>query len=107
MDQRTANACRSCLPCWPRRRRPRRCPPAAAGRPVHAPGGQFTAAPDTDPVKDHPRIGGEDLGRGPRTGKRRDLTLEEHQAFWTWAAVHILRDTGIRIEELTELSITA
>jgi hypothetical protein len=21
------------------------------------------------------------------TGKRRDLTLEEHQPFWTWAAV--------------------
>ena len=40
----------------------------------------------------------------PGTGKRRDLTLEEHRAFWAWAAVEVLRHTGIRIEELTELS---
>ena len=40
----------------------------------------------------------------PGTGKRRDLTFEEHRAFWTWATVEILRLTGIRIEELTELS---
>jgi integrase len=37
-------------------------------------------------------------------GRRRDLTLEEHRAFWAWAAVEVLRLTGIRIEELTELS---
>jgi integrase len=40
----------------------------------------------------------------PRTGKRRDLGLEEDRAFWAWAAVEVLRETGIRIEELTELS---
>jgi hypothetical protein len=40
----------------------------------------------------------------PGTGQRRDLTLEEHRAFWTWAAAETLRSTGIRIEELTELS---
>ena len=40
----------------------------------------------------------------PATGKRRDLTLDEHRAFWAWAAVEVLRLTGIRIEELTELS---
>jgi Phage integrase family len=40
----------------------------------------------------------------PRTGKRRDLTLEEHRGFWAWAAVEVLRHSGIRIEELTELS---
>jgi hypothetical protein len=38
------------------------------------------------------------------TGKRRDLTFEEHRGFWTWAMVEVLRHTGIRIEELTELS---
>jgi Phage integrase family len=38
------------------------------------------------------------------TGKRRDLTFEEHRGFWTWAMVEVLRQTGIRIEELTELS---
>jgi hypothetical protein len=40
----------------------------------------------------------------PGTGKRRDLTHEEEQAFWTWAIVEVLRSTGIRIEELLEIS---
>jgi len=40
----------------------------------------------------------------PATGARRDLTGEEDRAFWTWAAIETLRHTGIRIEELTELS---
>ena len=40
----------------------------------------------------------------PQTGKRRDLSLEEHRAFWSWAIVEVLRHTGIRVEELTELS---
>nr|MDT0666686.1 site-specific integrase [Micromonospora sp. DSM 115978] len=38
------------------------------------------------------------------TGKRHDLTFEEHEAFWAWATVEILRHTGIRAEELLELS---
>jgi hypothetical protein len=38
------------------------------------------------------------------TGQRRDLSFEEHRGFWTWAMVEVLRHTGIRIEELTELS---
>jgi hypothetical protein len=46
------------------------------------------------------RTWGQDLA----TGKRHDLTLAEHRAFWTWAAVEVLRHTGIRVEELTELS---
>ena len=40
----------------------------------------------------------------PGSGKRRDLTLEEDNAFWAWAAIEVLRHTGVRIEELTELS---
>jgi hypothetical protein len=40
----------------------------------------------------------------PAGSSRRDLTLEEHRAFWAWAAIEVLRHTGIRIEELTELS---
>jgi hypothetical protein len=40
----------------------------------------------------------------PEGGRRRDLTFEEHRGFWTWAMVEVLRHTGIRIEELTELS---
>jgi integrase len=40
----------------------------------------------------------------PAGGRRRNFTREEHQAFWAWAAVEVLRHTGIRIEELTELT---
>jgi integrase len=40
----------------------------------------------------------------PVEGPRQDLTFEEHRGFWTWAMVEVLRHTGIRIEELTELS---
>ena len=40
----------------------------------------------------------------PVTGRRRDLTLEEDHAFWTWAIIEVLRSTGVRIEELLELS---
>ena len=46
------------------------------------------------------RIWADDLD----TGQRHDLILEEHRGFWTWAIVEILRSTGIRIEELTEIS---
>jgi hypothetical protein len=40
----------------------------------------------------------------PANGKRRDLSKEEEHAFWAFAVVEVLRATGIRIEELTELS---
>ena len=40
----------------------------------------------------------------PAGGKRRDLGHEEEHAFWAWAAVEVFRLTGIRIEELLELS---
>jgi integrase len=40
----------------------------------------------------------------PSTGKRRDLVREEDHAFWAWAIVEVLRATGIRVEELLELS---
>jgi hypothetical protein len=38
------------------------------------------------------------------TGQRRNLTLEEDRAFWAWATIEVLRATGIRIEELVQLS---
>src|SRR5262249_19720949 len=38
------------------------------------------------------------------TDKRRNLSAEEDRAFWAWATIEVLRATGIRIEELTELS---
>ncbi|MET8537975.1 site-specific integrase [Streptomyces sp. NPDC005065] len=69
-----------------------------------SPGSDFTAAGQTwhRPVTKNPaaKIWADD----PETGRRRDLTLEEHRAFWSWAIVEVLRHTGIRIEELTELS---
>lgn len=37
-------------------------------------------------------------------GGRRNLTREEDRAFWAWAAVEVLRLTGVRVEELTELA---
>lgn len=40
----------------------------------------------------------------PATGKRRNLTAEEDRAFWAWATIEILRSTGIRVEELVQLS---
>lgn len=40
----------------------------------------------------------------PTTGKRRDLAREERNAFWAWAIVEVLRATGIRVEELLELT---
>jgi hypothetical protein len=38
------------------------------------------------------------------TGKRRNLSYEEEEAFWGFATVEILRLTGIRCEELLELT---
>ena len=37
-------------------------------------------------------------------GRRRDLAMEEDLAFWAWAAVEVLRTTGVRIEELLEIT---
>jgi hypothetical protein len=37
-------------------------------------------------------------------GRRRDLTQEESAAFRSWATVEVLRHTGIRIEEMLELT---
>jgi integrase len=51
-------------------------------------------------TKPCPRIWAED----PANGTRRDLTREEDNAFWAWATVEVLRNTGIRVEELIELS---
>jgi hypothetical protein len=69
------------------------------------PGESFTAAGQTllrsvTPHAATSKVWAED----PATNKRRDLTLAEDHAFWAFAAVEVLRATGIRIEELLELS---
>jgi integrase len=38
------------------------------------------------------------------TGKRRNLTYEDEEAFWAFAVIEVLRLTGIRCEELLELT---
>jgi Phage integrase family len=70
-----------------------------------AAGQMFTAAGQTlrRPVM-KTRTTGRIWVEDPEGGDRRDLTFEEHRGFWTWAMVEVLRHTGIRIEELTELS---
>jgi len=77
------------------------------------------AAAETTPPGETFSVGGQTLRRtvmkttttigrvwaeDPQTGQRRDLRFAEQRAFWTWAMVDVLRHTGIRIEELTELS---
>lgn len=44
-------------------------------------------------------------GHEQTSGRRVDLTEAEHKAFWAWAAIEVLRHTGVRIEELLELTV--
>jgi integrase len=70
-----------------------------------APGQELTAAGRA--LVRLPVRGGSPLkvwAHDPASGKRADLTGEEGYAFWAWAAIEVLRHTGIRIEELLELS---
>ena len=57
------------------------------------PGEVFTAAGQTlrRPVMTTAAPARQVWAEDPDTGKRRDLTLEEHRAFWAWAAVEVLR----------------
>jgi len=71
------------------------------------PGQPFTAAGQTLTRSAAPHAAaasGKVWADDPVTGKRRDLTLEEDHAFWAWAIIEVLRATGVRIEELLELS---
>ncbi|MFD9664868.1 tyrosine-type recombinase/integrase [Rhodococcus sp. NPDC059968] len=69
------------------------------------PGETFTAAGQTL-VRSLTREStpGKVWAHDPDTGIRRDINREESQSFWAFAAVEVLRSTGVRIEELTELS---
>lgn len=52
-----------------------------------------------------PRAGvGKVWAHDPSGGARRELVREEDHAFWAWAIVEVLRATGVRVEELLELS---
>lgn len=73
----------------------------------------LAAAQSTEPGQSF-TLAGQQLTRlRPWTGKllvadtaghRRDLRREEEYAFWAWAAVNTLRLTGVRIEELMEIT---
>jgi len=70
------------------------------------PGDEFTAD-GTTLVRSilEPRSGaGKVWAHDPADGRRRDLVREEDHAFWSWAIVEVLRATGVRVEELLELS---
>jgi integrase len=66
------------------------------------PGELFTAGGQT--LRRAEAVSHRTWAEDPGDGKRRDLGREEHNAFWAWAAIHVLTHTGIRREELTELS---
>ncbi|WP_261562503.1 MULTISPECIES: site-specific integrase [Frankia] len=69
------------------------------------PGDSFTATGRTFLRPPMPSSGGTRVwADDPTTGARYNLTFEEHEAFWAWATVEILRHTGIRAEELLELT---
>ena len=69
------------------------------------PGQSFTAAGQSLTRSTVTRTTGDRVwADDPTTGKRRDLTTEEDIAFWAWAVVEVLRTTGIRVEELLEIS---
>ena len=92
------------LVAWVEAERSRTAELLAAAEHAH-PGALFTAAGVTlrrsvMRTETTGRIWAED----PEGGRRRDLSFEEHRGFWTCAVVEVLRHTGVRIEELTELS---
>jgi len=69
------------------------------------PGQQFTAAGQTLVRSVRPHAApGSIWAADAAAGRQRHLNLEEDQAFWAWAIVEVLRNTGIRVEELTELT---
>ena len=68
-----------------------------------AAGSRFTAG-DQDFQRCRPGESGRVYAIGLAAGRRRDLTHEESAAFWSWATVEVLRHTGIRIEEMLELT---
>jgi len=76
----------------------------AAGREA-PPGQQFSAAGQTlvRTLRPH-AVPGNVWAQDPVTTKARLLNREEDHAFWAWAIIEVLRLTGVRVEELLELS---
>jgi integrase len=69
------------------------------------PGQEFTAAGQTLIRAARPHGDPRNVwARDPATGTHRQLGREEEHAFWEWAIIEVLRLTGLRAEELLELS---
>ncbi len=76
----------------------------AAGRQV-TPGQEFVAAGQTLTRSIRPHAAGDNVwATDPITGRQRLLDREADHAFWAWAVIEVLRLTGVRVEELLELS---
>jgi integrase len=70
-----------------------------------APGETFTAAGETMKRAVRPHAAEASVwADDPVTGDRRCLSQDEDRAFWAWATIEVLRSTGLRVEELLELS---
>ena len=67
------------------------------------PGKQFTAAGKTLTRIDRAYAAADKVWVGD-PDKPRLLNLDEEHAFWAWAAIEVFRHTGVRVEELLELS---
>ncbi|HEV3295456.1 MAG TPA: site-specific integrase, partial [Streptosporangiaceae bacterium] len=69
------------------------------------PGQEFTAAGQTLIRAARPHGDPRNVwARDSATGTHRQLGREEEHAFWAWAIIEVLRLTGLRAEELLELS---
>jgi integrase len=76
----------------------------AAGRQA-SPGQEFAAAGQTLVRSIRPHAAPANVwAKDPATGRQRLLDREEEHAFWAWAVIEVLRLTGVRVEELLELS---
>ncbi len=76
----------------------------AAGRQAQ-PGQEFNAFGQTLIRTHRPHATPENIwATDPVTGRQRLPNREENHAFWAWAIIEVLRLTGIRIEEMLELS---
>ena len=69
------------------------------------PGQEFTAAGQVLVRSARPHADPRSIwAQDPATGKLLQLNREEEHAFWAWAIIEVFRHTGIRTEELLELS---
>jgi len=70
-----------------------------------SPGKEFTAAGKTLTRIDRPTAAADNVWvPNPDTGKPWLLNRDEEHAFWAWAVIEVFRHTGVRVEELLELS---